>query len=430
MFSSMDAEKNNFHGEDRALFRGRLNNTVHPSENISRPYQLKGRDAPLRQMRDCFETPGSHPFIWGPRGVGKTSLGHTACEEYSELVTLAAAVACEKDTAFGTLLTDLLRYVISNNKVSIRDKSFTASVSAFGVSIGAKLGDVQGSVSVEGPNHATAYLQTIFSQSRFPSTIPTIIIDEFDRLKNRDTFEMLSGTLKQISVVGLNLKIILCGVTEDLNDLLGAHESVERYIYGVELPPLTHDAVWQIISDVEQEFSVRFNRGQHVRISQIASGYPAFAHLILKNIVLRAYELGYEGAEITNDLYKEGISESAQQAATRLKTAYENAIKKGTDRYIEVLWALANSTYLDRQFKDIVGDYERIMMSRPHRAGYETEKNNGQDIRNALNSLTTRGVLKKGKTGWYQFCDPMLRGYVRMVAEREGVELSDEAFPA
>lgn len=422
--------ENNFCDEERRTFRGRLNGILHPSENIYQPFQLKGREAPLRQMRDCFETPGSHAFIWGARGVGKTSLGHTACEQFKDTVTFAGAVACEKDTSFSNLMTDLLRTVIAQNKVVLRDKTFTASLSGFGASISATSGDLKEKLAIEGPNHAGAFLETVFAKSRFPSTTPAIIVDEFDRLQNRDTFDLISSTLKQISVIGLDLKIIFCGVTEDLNDLLGSHESVERYIYGVELPPLSHDAIWEIIHDAEAEFDLRFNRGQHTRISQIASGYPAFAHLILKNTILHAFDTGHRGACVTNELYRAGIGESAQQAATRLKTAYENAIKKGTDRYIEVLWAVANSVHLDRQFKDIVGDYERIMMDRAYREGYDTSKSNGQDIRNALNSLASRGFLKKGSTGWYQFSDPMLRGYVRMIAEREGVELSDEAFPA
>ena len=145
---------------------------------------------------------------------------------------------------------------------------------------------------------------------------------------------------------------------------------------------------------------------------------------------MAAFEEKFQGKAITEHLFKTGIHESAQQAATRLKTAYDNAIKRGTDRYIEVLWALANDEHFDRQFKSIVSDYKKIIEIRPHREAYDVEKNNGQDLRNALNNLTDRGFLKKGKTGWYEFVDPMLRSYVRLVAEREGVELSDENFPA
>ena len=85
--------------------------------------------------------------------------------------------------------------------------------------------------------------------------------------------------------------------------------------------------------------------------------------------------------------------------------------------------------HINRQFKDVMLDYDRIMLRRPNRTGYDIDKNNGQDLRNALDNLAARGFLKKAKSGWYQFHDPMLRSYVRLVAETEGVQLSDDAFP-
>jgi Cdc6-like AAA superfamily ATPase len=421
--------KNDFYNLERKEFRDRLNYFLHPSGNISLPNQLKGRVRQMKQMLDCFETPGSHAFIWGPRGVGKTSLGHTACAEFKEQVSLTAAIACEKTTSFSSLINDLFRSVFHNNKVILRDKAVKGSLGLSGLTLSVEAGGIKEAIEIDSPNHAVALLNTIFAKKFFPYETPTVIIDEFDRLDNKQTFEMLSSVLKQLSVEGLDLQFVFCGVAKNLDELLGAHESVERYVYGVELPPLSHDAIWEIISDVEEEFGVTFHRGQRIRISQIAGGYAGFAHLILKNILMAAFDAGFEDQEITESLFKSGIHESAQQAATRLKTAYDNAIKRGTDRYIEVLWALANDEHFDRQFKSIVADYKKIMELRPHREPYDVEKANGQDLRNALNNLSERGFLKKGKTGWYEFVDPMLRSYVRLVAEREGVELSDENFP-
>mgnify|MGYP000072965563 CR=1 FL=1 len=421
--------KNNFYDLERKNFRKRLNYFLHPSGNISLPNQLKGRKRQMKQILDCFETPGSHAFIWGPRGVGKTSLGHTACAEFKDEVELTAAIACEKTTSFSSLMNDILRSVFHNNKVILRDKNVKGSLNLFGLTLSVDAGGIKESIEITSPNHAVSLLNTIFAKKFFPDKTPAVIIDEFDRLDNRQTFEMLSSVLKQLSVEGLDIQLIFCAVAQNLEEQHGARESVERYVYGVELPPLSHNAIWEIISDVEDEFEVTFHRGQRIRISQIAGGYAGFAHLILKNILVTAFENSFEGTEVSESLFKNGIQESAQQAATRLKTAYDNAIKRGTDRYIEVLWALANDEHFDRQFKSIVSDYKKIMEIRPHREAYDVDKSNGQDLRNALNNLSDRGFLKKGKTGWYEFADPMLRSYVRLVAEREGVELSDENFP-
>ncbi|WP_220457749.1 hypothetical protein, partial [Vibrio marinisediminis] len=92
--------------------------------------------------------------------------------------------------------------------------------------------------------------------------------------------------------------------------------------------------------------------------------------------------------------FKSALNNASDKAATRLRTAYDSAVQKGTDRYIELLFALANGPHLAKQFKQICTDYEEIMKERPERPRYNTIKNNGQDIRNALESLSKRRFLR------------------------------------
>ncbi len=422
-------KENNFYALDRSEFRNRLDHFLHPSGNVSLPAQLKGRIEPLRQMQDCFETRGAQAFIWGPRGVGKTSLGHTACEVHKELVKISAAISCGKSTSFSQLMNDIFVKVIHANKLPLSQKQLKASFEGFGFNFEGGMPAMMNEVMIENVNAASALLNTIFSYSNFPNEFPVVVIDEFDLLENQETLELLSSLLKQMTVDDIRVQFIFCGVAKDLDGLLGAHESVERYVYGVELAPLSFEAVIEIIADIEAEFDVSFHRGQQIRIAQISSGYAGFTHLILKNILLAAFEENFMKSDISDELYKLGIHRSAEQAATRLKSAYEKAIRQGTDRYVELLWATANNQHLDRQFKDIVSDYEKIMDNRPHRSGFDTSKKNAIDLRNALNSLHKRNYLHKGKSGWYSFVDPMFRSYVRLMAERENVPLGDESFP-
>lgn len=421
---------NNFSREDRKAFRNRVEYFLHPSGNVSLPTQLKGRVKPLGQMLDCFETTGAQAFIWGPRGVGKTSLAHTACEEHKDNICLVAAVACDNDTSFSDILNAIYQKVVLGGKLGLSESALNASFSKFGFNFSTGKPSHQNSVQINDVNTAAALLNTIFYVGNFPNQTPTVIIDEFDLLENEETFKKLSSLLKQITVDDINVQFIFCGVADDLNELLGAHESVERYVYSVQLPPLTFEAISDVIDDIEREFDIYLHRGQRIRISQISSGYAGFTHLILKNILVSIFDMRIDASPVSDDIYKIGVQKSAEQAATRLKTMYEDAIKQGTDRYIEVLWALAHGQHFDRQFKDIVSDYEAIMEKRTNRNGYDAKKNNGSDIRNALKSLTRRKYLEKGKSGWYSFRDPMFRSYVRLMAEQESVELGNESFPA
>lgn len=298
------------------------------------------------------------------------------------------------------MIADILEDSLRRQPSLFSNQTLKGKISAFGFSLeGQVLRRPQSTISFS-PNQATNLICDPVT-SKDIGKIPIVIVDEFDRLQNENTFQHLSDMLKQLSVVKSAVKFVFCGVTRDLNDLLDAHGSVERYIHGVGLTPLSHDAVWEIVKDIENEFSVDFERGQLLRIGQISSGYPHFAHLILKNVLMSLFENEIEESNISADIFREALNRSAEQAATRLRTAYENAVRKGTDRYIEVLFAVANSEHLTRQFKDILNDYERIMLRRPDRDGYNVDKGNGQELRNALNSLKERGVLRKNKSGWY-----------------------------
>lgn len=414
-----------FH-KDRRDFINQVNQFVHPSEEVSDPNQLKGRDPALKQLRDAFETNGMNAFIWGMRGVGKTSLVHTACTKYSDQVRLAAAVSCHKNSTANELLNDIFRRVVHDGKISLKSGDVKAKLAAYGFSIEAGKQSIKDELNIKSVNQASDFLNTILPTDHKNMREWIIIMDEFDLLENRDTIDFFTALAKQISVDKVSVKFVFCGVASNLNDLIGSHESVERYLKAVELRPLLPEHIIEIATFIATNFGVSLNRGQMFRISQISCGYPHFAHLIMREILGSNFDTE-KSSTISSALFKTAIQNAARGAATRLHVAYEAATKKGTDRYIEVLWSAADGQLLEKQFKDIAKDYHRIVATRSNRPSLEDEKL----LRNHLNGLTEKAhgsVLKRGRVGWYSFADPMFRSYVRMVAHVEGVDLGDESF--
>jgi Holliday junction resolvasome RuvABC ATP-dependent DNA helicase subunit len=416
-----------FIGQTRAEFIDHLKQFVHPSEEISNPTQLVGRRSELNKLRDCFETNGAHAFAWGLRGVGKTSLVHTACEEFSDLVRLGAAIGCEKQSSKADLMTDLYRRIAREGKVDLSTSSIKGKLDLFGV-ITAEQGGKTYVTRIEPDtiNHASDFLGTILETDHVKGRDWVIIIDEFDQLENRETIDFFTALAKQLSVDKIPLKFVFCGVGSNLNDLIGSHESVDRYINTVQVDPLLIGDILKIVENISQEFEVNLSRGQKNRIGQIACGYPHFAHVIMNEILKECYDRGVYHKELEASIYKSGVQRAAKSAATRLQRSYELASRRGTDRYIEVLWALADGQLMVKQFKSIRDDYFRIMEDRKDREPLTKD----QDLRNHLNNLCKGddAVLRRGKVGWYEFVDPMFRSYVRLKAHENGVELGDESF--
>jgi hypothetical protein len=91
-----------------------------------------------------------------------------------------------------------------------------------------------------------------------------------------------------------------------------------------------------------------------------------------------------------------------------------------------VLWAVADDSALRRQVKEIYDSYKRIMER--HYRGKEVMDLTPK-FYNRMSALRTDGhgsILRTTGAGWYEFRENRLRGYVRLVAEREGVQLEPE----
>lgn len=411
---------------DRKEFVDLKNQYVHPSSEVSVPEQLVGRSAELELVRNCFEREGSHIFIWGQRGVGKTSLAHSACARFTELVHLGPAISCEAGSTVNQIFNDIARRAVNKDPSLLKDKSLKLKLSALGLSIEGQVGGFRPISEVDTVNQGSELLNTLFPTDFNTGRKTVVIIDEFDQLQNQDTIRFFTGLAKQMSVDKTDVKLVFCGVASDFQSLIGMHESVGRYLTAIKLSPLTDDEIWQIVDFIAANFEVEFHRGQKVRIGQIACGYPTFAHLVLDEVLNFAFESRLGDRNITQEFYNEGMRRAASGAATHLQSAYEEATMKGTDRYVEVLWSVANGQHIQgRQFKDIKADYEAI---RKHRIGRE-HITKEQNLRNHINALCGDArPLERFKTGWYRFNDPMFRGYVRMIAYNEGIELGDESF--
>ena len=65
-----------------------------PSEPISSVQLLKGRTKTLQQIRQALLSPGRHVFIFGDRGVGKTSLAQTAAALHQSADGEAIILSC------------------------------------------------------------------------------------------------------------------------------------------------------------------------------------------------------------------------------------------------------------------------------------------------------------------------------------------------
>ncbi|MEM6585544.1 MAG: AAA family ATPase, partial [Pseudomonadota bacterium] len=75
-----------------------------PSAHITTPERLFGRERKLTQIERAFNSSGRHIFIYGDRGVGKTSLAVTAAYLHQDTSEEPVYVLCGEDSTFASVL--------------------------------------------------------------------------------------------------------------------------------------------------------------------------------------------------------------------------------------------------------------------------------------------------------------------------------------
>jgi Cdc6-like AAA superfamily ATPase len=78
-----------------------LSENLTPSDSIKTPERLFGREKTLKTIERAFSSPGRQIFVYGDRGVGKTSLALTSAYLHTGIENLPIYVMCGKTNNFG-----------------------------------------------------------------------------------------------------------------------------------------------------------------------------------------------------------------------------------------------------------------------------------------------------------------------------------------
>ena len=408
-----------------AQFKDVLRRHFTPARPISSTEYLRGRETKLRQIDRAFNSDGKHIFVHGDRGVGKTSLARTAALIHSTGGIDPPTIECERKCSPFDLLRDIaLRCVPPTHLAIPRTAKKTLKV-GFPLLGGEVIEEVnRGHIpEMKTINEAMAIIGHLASIN---SKAPVIVIDEFDVIEDENTRHTFASFMKHISDQEIGIRFIVCGIGDLLDEMIGSHLLTGRYLMPIQLERLSHDARWEIISSAAKELGVKVDENTNIRIGQISDGFPYYVHLIGEKLFWAVFDDDRDVVETVPNLFETALREASIEAEPSLKASYEKATQKYNNDYQQVLWAVADDLSLRRQVKEIYDSYKRIMGR--HYSGKEV-MDLTKKFYNRMNALRTDrhgSILRTTGAGWYEFRENRLRGYVRLVAEREGVQLEPE----
>ena len=403
-----------------------LGSHLSPSQEIKSPDRLIGRAPYIVKIRRALQSPGRHIFIFGDRGVGKTSLAVTAGQICATENKNFIYVPCSQDTTFYDVVWAIGRSVLNADAATKKSGGFTFGVNLPGYA-GLNLGVTKGTEALDRPTSFSECLAIIqFLRSRLHGQI-IVAIDEIDRITSHQEKAHFAELLKNVGSVVDEVRFIYCGIGADVDELIGSHLSVGRMFEPIEVEKLSHDNLWKIIEVTADALGVSIPRGISLRVGVISDGFPHYVHLIGECLFYAMHDDSIEAGTCSQAHFETALKEALNKAEPSLRKIYQMATEKSKNRvdYEEALWALADRTATRRQIKEIFeSSYIRICSEQTKHAALTKENFNQRML--MLRKESHAKIIQGHGSGWFSFRENVVRGYVRMKAESEGFKLVPE----
>lgn len=396
-----------------------------PSKEITDPDRLIGREKYLTRIRRALQSPGRHVFIYGERGVGKTSLAFTAGKLAVADAKNFIYIPCGENTSFFEVIEAIGNSVLNVEKrVAATNKGLNLGLNIPGIG-GANIGyGGSSSSAVAKPSSFSEAADVLrFVRGRLTGQI-IVAIDELDRISSHVEKIQFAELLKNIGSIVDEMRFMFCGIGADVDEILGTHQSVGRMFELIEVEKLHHDQLWTIISDVASILSVNIDRGIFIRIGIISDGFPHFVHLIGECLFYAMHDDENEVHSCERRHFDIALIEALQKAEPSLRKIYQMSTEKSKNKkeYEDALWALADRSSTRRQIKEIYdSSYIRIIEARGEGKPLRRETLNQRLL--TLRKDSHANIVVGHGSGWFSFRENVVRGYVRLKAESEGIPL-------
>jgi uncharacterized protein len=407
---------------DRERFLELRNQYLTSARPIQTPEHLKGRDRALSRVVDALRSPGRHAFIYGFRGVGKTSLAHTAAYQIQNSAGAPVLCACDYSSTFNSVSRDIVRQALRINPLE-RKSALKLNLGGNlaqmgGVNAGFERNSQQPSIEINNVSDALEYLRATLLQI---GCSLVVVIDEFDQVTNKEEHKKFASLIKQVSDQSMDIKFIFCGIAETVERLFSEHQSVFRQMHSEKVDQLIIQARIDIIEDAADALEITIENGRKYRISQISDGFPSFIHLITEKIFTAAFDNGRSAVSASD--YEDGLEAAISSVELTLKKSYEDALHKNTRKYEHVIWSVASDQLLDLNVDNVWKHYMeicgRIRENPVSRSNLNTKLNQ-------LCEPAYGSILFKPRRSNYTFSEKMMRAYARLRAERLGCPLGVE----
>lgn len=326
--------------------------------------ELAGREHEVDRTIVALNTPGLYPVIGGAPGSGRSSLADVAAHRYHRSTAHTVHTRrCGPADTFATILDEPL---LAAGLDGLRGEDIGASVAA----------------------GLLAGLPAVF------------VVDDLDLVTDPGVLHEVVEFVEHLSDRAAVFKLLPVGGHGTVDHLAALAQSTASPLRPVLLHPMSDDHLQDIVTHGEKRLGLTFSEEAKAAIAWISAGYPRFTHLLALKCAENALRTGRERVGKFELL---GIMDTAAEVAdTALRETYRTstaAQPKVHGELLAIAAALDENEFTPGQLRAAV---------------------NGRfDVQGPLGHLASADgptILRRIGRGVYQFDDPRMRGYVRLVS--------------
>lgn len=420
------------------------------SDVITDPNRFVGRTDLIRACMQALNSPTSLIAIYGKRGVGKSSLlrqvqqmalgdytlaqnaglGHEIPSKPRKYLTVfytCDSMIDSGEALLSRLINDqddedgLLRLVPDDGKEIVeftRAKEVSAGADLKVINWGAK-GIESTKYARVVPNDTVQTFRNFLSsivqhqvKKRMKRDGLLVLLDEFDVLSNK---KGLGSLIKSLS--SKDVKFGICGIGQDLTDLIEDHASVERLLEqgAIHVKPMPELEAMAVLEKAEELYQgkMKFDADVKREIVKVSQGYPYFVQMIGKSCVTKASQ--NNSTSVDSDIYQAVMSDIKSGVAfPTLESAYQRAIGTSENRQM-LLHLMAEQSEQNTLFHEDVG---RVFLKHARKDAEEFDVDYLDQNLPRLLDKNYGPVLRRIPEGQgiYEFNNPVFRLYVRLRA--------------
>lgn len=239
--------------KDWQLAETQARRLFNPSSPIDEDTFFSGRIEQLSDLLNVIYEKGAHAVLFGERGVGKSSLANIITARIPPAVKNIKCIKenCRPEDTFFTLWSKMLfSYQYENLDIAEYLRS-----------------------------EDRAYIVIKILETLPRGVQYVFVFDEFDRIKSDDTKRAMADTIKHFSDYPQNITIVIVGVGYSIEELFGAHPSIQRCCQQIPLPRMSSPELREILLDRYQQIGITVSKRIENQLIEVSRGLPGYIHL-------------------------------------------------------------------------------------------------------------------------------------------------------